>query len=391
MSEGPATAATTEVSFRPVALSGATATFILAGMTASVFGPLLVTLSHRFHLSLPTAGEVLTVFAVGDFMGVLVGWLGVKRLPGGVVLSGDLVLLAAGATGAALAHGWTVFLVFILLTGLGFGGLDFSLNTLLTRTREEGRAHRLSVVNAGFGVGAVLGPLLIIILHPRHFATLLIAMAIAAVILSTLNRGVHAPALRAEPLQLAISRMKSQRRPILLTFVVAYVLYIAVEASASGWMAAQLHGAGYSQTIGSVVTAGFWLGLAIGRTFGGALNRRFTHVELVLGGLVVVAALSLLCLSSPLALVAYPLMGLAIATVFPMGLHWYTLLCPHDTDGLAMMILFMFVGGALGPGTESLLVSAFGVHVVPLVIGAFALVDAVVFASARRFSPIVLV
>jgi hypothetical protein len=71
-----------------------------------------------------------------------------------------------------------------------------------------------------------------------------------------------------------------------------------------------------------------------------------------------------------------------------MGLIWYTVLCPHDSDGLALMILFMMAGGVIGPGAESLLVSAFSVHVVPLVIAAFALADLAVFASALRFKPL---
>ena len=44
----------------------------------------------------------------------------------------------------------------------------------------------------------------------------------------------------------------------LITFIVAYVLYVAIETSSSGWMATELHGVGYSQSVGSLVTAGFW-------------------------------------------------------------------------------------------------------------------------------------
>ena len=49
------------------------------------------------------------------------------------------------------------------------------------------------------------------------------------------------------------------------------------------------------------------------------------------------------------------------------------------------MILFMMAGGILGPGLESLMVSHFGVRVVPIVVAIFALVNFAVFASALRF------
>jgi hypothetical protein len=85
---------------------------------------------------------------------------------------------------------------------------------------------------------------------------------------------------------------------------------------------------------------------------------------------------------------AYPLMGLSIASVYPMGLIWYTVICPHDNDGLALIILFMMIGGIVGPGAESLLVSVVGIHVVPIVIGAYAALTLGVFASALRFHPL---
>jgi predicted MFS family arabinose efflux permease len=100
----------------------------------------------------------------------------------------------------------------------------------------------------------------------------------------------------------------------------------------------------------------------------------------------------LCCLAAidPIAPVAYPLLGLIIASIFPMGLIWYTKLCPHDSDGLSLLIFVMMIGGVAGPGLVSLLVSHFGVRVVPFTIASYAVLDLGVFLSARRFRPIVL-
>ena len=379
----------TEVAFRPVALGGATVTFAVIGATSSLYGPLLVAFSHRFQLSLPSAGAVLSVHFVGALLGVPLAWLGVKRLSGALVLSGALSLVALGAFGAAVAAHWSLLLASVFLIGLGYGGLDFTLNTLLTRTRATGRAHRLSVVNAGFGVGAVVGPLLIIAAHPAHFAPILAGIGAMSLVLIGANRGVHAPALRAEENQRVISAMRAERRPILFTFIGGYVLYIAVETSAAGWMASHLHGLGYSQSVASLVTAGFWAGVALGRVLGAPAHRRWSERTLVLGGLALAALLGLVALVAPLAPYAYALMGLVVALVFPMGLIWYTSLCPHDSDGVALMILFMMAGGIIGPGAQSLLVAVAGIHVVPLVVTGFALADLGLFASALRFTPLV--
>jgi fucose permease len=383
------TRAPTEVYFRPSALAGATSSFILMGAVASIYGPLLIAFSHRFHESVPAAGVVISVNFVGALVGVLLGWTGVKRVTGGVVLSSAAATLGVGALGSALAKPWTLFLVAVFVVGLGFGGLDFALNTLLTRTAEKGRALRLNATNAGYGVGAVLGPLLVILLHPKHFPVLYAIIGGVGLVVATLNRGVHAPALAGEVNQQRISMRKAERLPILITFVLAYVLYVSVETSSSGWMATQLHGVGYSESVGSFVTAGFWAAFALGRGAGTPVYHWLSDKILVLGGLSASVVLCALAYSSPLAPYAYPLLGLVLALVFPMGLIWYTNLCPHDSDGLALMLLFMMVGGVIGPGLESLMVSQFNVHVVPIVVAAFALLDIAVFASALRFKPLV--
>ncbi|MHB8379154.1 MAG: MFS transporter [Acidimicrobiales bacterium] len=379
----------TEVSFQPSAFASATGSFILMGAVTSLFGPLLVSFTHRFHLSLPSAGAALSVYFVGATLGVLPGWLGLKRLQGRTVLSIGLMTIVLGAAGASIAHSWLAFLTSVFLIGLGFGALDIGLNTLLARTALPGRAHRLSISNAGYGVGAVICPLVIIALNPNNFRLLFAGLAVIALVLSTLNAGVHAPPLHTEPLQFEITKMKAQRRPILLTFIMAYVLYVALEASASGWMATQLHGVGYSESSGSLVTAGFWSGVAIGRLLGGPLYHRLSERKLVLGGLVLATVLCASAFSDPLAPYAYPLLGLIVSSIFPMGLMWYTMLCPHDSDGLSLLILFMMVGGVAGPGVVSLLVSQFGVHVVPFTLASFAALDLSVFLSALRFRPLV--
>jgi FHS family glucose/mannose:H+ symporter-like MFS transporter len=386
-SSSPDTIAT-EVSFRPFAFASTTTTYVLIGATSALYGPLLIRFSHRFNVSLPEAGIVLSVHFVGALFGVLLGWWAVKRWPGKVVLSSSLVLMAAGATGVALAHDWPTFLTFVFVIGLGFGGLDISLNTLLARTALKGRAHRLTLANAGYGLGAIIGPLLVILLHPKNFPVIFGGIAVVAVVLSTLNGGVHAPALRAEVHQRELATMKTERRPILITFIVAFTLYVAAETSTSGWIASQIHRTGYSSSLASLVTAGFWLGIALGRVAGGLLSRRVSEKTLVLGGLGLCVALGLVAYSTLAAPYAYPLLGLVMASVYPMGLIWYTLLCPHDSDGLSLMILFMMIGGVIGPGAQSLMVSLVGIHAVPLVIMAFSLLDVAVFASALRFRPL---
>ncbi len=350
-----------------------------------MFGPLLISFSHRFNLSLPTAGTVLSIFFVGALLGVPAGYVSVKRWRGNTVLSVLMVLMGLGAVAAALSKNWSEFLVGVFVMGLSFGGVDFSLNTLLVRTEPQHRGHRLSLANAGYGVGAVVGPLLIILVRPGNFPILFSVVAFVAVVLSTFNRGIVAPPLATTSQSHGSLITRGRRRSILLTFITAYILYVASETSTAGWIAPQLHRVGYSQTVASVVTAGFWGGLAIGRMVGGPLAHRWSGKILVLGGLAAAVILSFAAFFNVAAPYAYPVLGLVFASVYPMGLIWYTTLCPGDGDGLATLILFMMAGGIIGPAIESVMVSLAGIHAVPVVIAIYALLNLGVFASALRF------
>ncbi|MDE3093055.1 MAG: MFS transporter [Acidobacteriota bacterium] len=387
-SQSASRAATTQVELTTVALGNLTGVFILAGATSALFGPLLVTFSHHFHVSLPVAGEALSVYFVGALIGVLPGWWGLKRTTGRRVLSASLIVVAAGTLSSGFVHSWYLYLACIFLLGVGFGSLDMCLNVLLSRTEEEGRAHRLSFVNAGYGLGAVICPVLIVVAHPQNFPAIFIGIAVVALLLTTFNRGVHAPPLGSETPQRRIGAANTQRWSILLTFVGAYVFYVALETSASGWMSSQLQRGGFSTSTGSVVTAAFWVGMTIGRSVGGPLHRILSDTRLVLSGLGLAIVTVLACTSNHVALVAYPLLGLILASVFPMGLMWYSRLVPFDSDGITIILFFMMAGGVIGPSGVSLLVSHFGVHVVPFTLAALALVDLAFFASVLRFSPV---
>jgi MFS transporter, FHS family, glucose/mannose:H+ symporter len=377
----------TEVTFLPLAITSATVDLLVFGTISSLFGPLLVTLAHRFHLSLPATGIVLSVYFAGAFFGVPIGWLAMKRFTGAAVLSSTLVITALGACGAALSSQWTAFVASVFLLGLGFGGVDFSLISLLVRTRTTGRGRRLSITNAGYGLGAVIGPLLVVLVRPHNYRLLYVAIAIALVILTLGNRGLIAPPLSLEHRRSELVVNRTKRRAILGTFITAYILYVASETTTAGWIAPHLHRIGYSASLGSLVTAGFWLGLATGRVLAGPLSRRHSDHRLVLSGLATAVGLCLLALVTGAAPYVYPLVGLSFALVYPLGLVWYSTLCPHDDDGLALLILCMMAGGVIGPALQSLMVSTFGIHVVPVVLASFAALTFATFASALRFSP----
>jgi len=381
------TPSSVESNLTPFAFRALCAVFITIGGTAALFGPLLSAIATRFHTTLPVAGTSLSVYFVGGFVGMLLGWYLVHHYEGRIAAVSGLLTMTVGGVGvsvAASAQQWALFLVAAALMGFGFGVLDFTLNTVLARTPEVGRAHRLSFANAFWGIGSIIGPLLIVVLRPHNFPLLFALLGVTTLALSGLLGGMSAPPIHLDD----EAPDKDARRanwPILLTFISGMMLYVALEIATSGWLASHIHALGYSQSVGSLTTAGFWIGFTAGRLLGGWLHRYLSAAQLVLGGLALAILLSVLALQATLALVAYPLLGLALANIYVFGIIWYQSFVGTDPRGIAILIIATMAGGIIGPSAISAIVSVTSVRAVPWCLAGIAAVTAAVFASSLRF------
>lgn len=372
-----------ESSFSVVSFPAICASFITIGATASFFGPLVNATAARFHESIAVAGISLSVYFVGAFIGVLGGWWLVRNYNGRRTLVLGLALLAGGGalvTIATTLRGWPLYCAAVALMGAGFGVLDFGINSILARSAESQRAHRMSLANSFWGVGSILGPLLIVLVRPKNFELLFAIVATLAVLLTPLVTGVSAPPLRSVPSTL------QRPRWALATFCVALISYVAVESAASGWIATDIHSRGFSQSVASLSTAGFWLGLTIGRALGGRLHRIMSAQQLVEGGLGLSALCALAATQRPLAVGAFCLLGAALASVFVFGMLWYQEIVGDDNNGISIIIIWAMLGGAIGPAVTSWCVSAAGSGVIPWAIAGFSVLTLGLFFTAHRFA-----
>ena len=217
---------------------------------------------------------------------------------------------------------------------------------------------------------------------PQHFQVFLALAAVAGLILIPVTRSIRAPVPIGGDV---VHSVELSRRSVLPVFVAALGFYVALETSAAGWLATQLHGWGYVAPIPAAVTAGFWAGLAIGRLAGGRLESRWPSQRIITVGLAIAIGLLLAAGIRVLAPVIYPLVGFAVALVFPLGLHWFTELRPEDLNGVGLLLLVDMVGGVVGSGAASLCVAAFGLGAVPFVAAAFGALCLLAFVRARNF------
>ncbi|MER6560213.1 MFS transporter [Streptomyces sp. NPDC001027] len=353
--------------------------FVLIGALQALYGPSIPALRDDFGLSPSAAGLGLSAHFAGGVAGVLLfdrlfGRTGNRR-----ILAVAYLLMAAGAAGFALAPGWPLALLAALVAGIGFGGIDYGLNRLFATGFGRRSTAMLNILNAHFGVGAILGPALIGAVGSEHYPALFLAFALANLPLLLCLRGVrdHAPGPASSdtgdraPVGAAL-------RSVLAVFVALYVLHVGIEAGVGGWEPTHLESVGYGAGAAATATSVYWLMMTVGRFLAAPIALRFSAQTIITVSCAGMTACLLLAAVPGIAPYAYAGVGLFIAPIFPTGLPWLSRVAPGARRAGAIVMAASMLGGvAAGPALGKIIEWS-GVRAVPLILAA---VSAVCLAS----------
>jgi fucose permease len=298
------------------------------------------------------------------------GWLLVL---GTIAISAALTLESLAPALWVIALGSAVF-------GLGFGTIDTALNVYAARHFS---ARNITWMHAGYGLGAMLGPLLVAILLTGGIgwrgATGVMAGVIALVgaLLAVTGRSWERPAPSGPasfPQASPSADAGAPQMPRWSRALVAGVTFMAVEdgiESAAGvWGFVFLTaGRGLSETTAGVAISAYWAMMFIGRMLLGPLADRLGSSRVLAGAVTAVpfgALLTALPAQAPVAVAGMMLLGLATAPIFP--LLTLTVGNRARADAVAttvgLQITASTVGGVLLPAGIGLVIGAFGAQAV---------------------------
>ncbi|MES4906973.1 MULTISPECIES: MFS transporter [unclassified Streptomyces] len=369
--------------------------FILIGALQALYGPSIPAFRDEYGLSPSAAGLGLSAHFVGGVAGVLVfdrlygradpaARIGNRKL-----LGGSYLLMAVGAAGFALAPAWPAALGMALVAGLGFGGIDYGLNQLFAVGFGRRSTAMLNVLNAHFGIGAILGPALIGLVGADHYTAVFLGFAVLTLPLLLCLAGVRdeAPPRAGDPRdgtgqdgtgqdgtgQGDARRARARSRSlatVLGAFVLLYVLHVGIEAGVGGWEPTHLETVGYGATAAASATSVYWLMMTVGRFLVAPLALRWPARSIIVVSCAGMTACLLLAAVPALAPYAYAGVGLFIAPIFPTGLPWLNDAAPRARRAGALVIAASMVGGvAAGPALGKA-IELSGIRAVPLILAA---------------------
>lgn len=340
--------------------------FLLIGALQAVYGPAFDPIAARFGVGRGDVGLIASAHFLGTMAGVLLAGALLPRFGLRRLLRLGSALMVLGLAGVAFAPTWPLALLASLIGGLGFGHVSVTFNVGGARLGERAPVV-LNLLNACFGLGSVLAPLLVALtlgLGTAAVAPFLALGAVAAVLLAVSGRLPELP---------ETTTAATGRAPLvpLALFGLLFVLYVGVEAGVGAWMTTQLDDSGVAGA--AAWTSGFWLTVTVGRVLAAPIAARVPLPTLV----TVCAALSSLALLTirlvpvSAAPFVYLVAGLAIAPIFATTLGWFG---QHLPTRLAPIILACGgLGGTLFPALLGRLSAAYGTSVLPLGFAATAL------------------
>lgn len=372
--------------FTVVAFAGSCVAFVVIGAFQAVYGPAIPEVRARYGVGLGAAGFSLSAHFAGALLGVLAFHLGRGRLSNRRLLGGSYLLMAAGGLAFATAPTWPLALAGTFVVGLGFGGVDYGLNQLVAVGFGRRSPAMLNLLNAHFGVGAVVGPALIGWLGAGNYPGIVAGLSLTCLAIMATLGGVAATrpaAAGAEPAKVGGPRVW----PIVAAFVGVYVLHVAIETGVGGWEPTHLAFIGYPAAVAATATSGYWLAMTVGRFAVIPVSLRWSASQILLGCCVGIAGFSLLAAVPAVAPLAYLGVGLAIAPIFPTCLPWLTRAVPSVAAAGAYVIAASMVGGVVFPPLLGSAIDLLGVGALPAVLGALAVGCAALAVWLHRTVP----
>ncbi len=266
--------------------------YMSLGLVLIMLGSILPEMKSDYALSYQVGGALLSVQSVGYVLaGLLAGYLpfflGIKISFLLIQLSvtlGFVMLLVSGNPVWLLAA--------MFLIGIGKGGIT-NYNNLLMNIYSEGNAGPLNILHACFAAGAVIAPLIAMVVTGWRPAVIIGCVCCVASLAFLLPAGFSDKDLETSDTPAAADKVEDSRKKkvdygfvkekLFWVTVIICFFYQAVEASFMGWMTSFLIETGVmAESLAQFTTSVLWMALMAGRLLCSAAATKFSPRSMIL-------------------------------------------------------------------------------------------------------------
>ncbi len=339
--------------FNARATAGTCGAMVAVGMMLAAYGPAIVEFEHQFGVSGAAAAAGLAVQSAGAVIGALVAQPVLRWRGNRFAMTAAMLLMAVGCLTIAAAPSWSMTLGGAVIAGFGLGGCD----ALGTQLFVFGQGHRgpmlVNVAHGCFGLGTVLAPVTLAFIGFDNYRAVFVLTAVislcAAATMTGLDRFPTPADAPGGPAPSTPGRGAPVRLLVVGGFLALFVLHFGVQQGIGSWGPTRLLELGHSGTETSVIIAGYWMAMVLGRFATAPLANRLSPSKLVSASCAGMSAAIMLAMWEPATVWAYLLAGLFIGPIFPNGLNWLARTPYAKGSAFAYVIAGAMAGAAVFP------------------------------------------
>ena len=266
--------------------------YMSLGLVLIMLGSIMPEMKSDYALSYQVGGALLSVQSVGYVLaGLLAGYLPFVL---GIKISFILIQLSVtlGFVMLLVSGNPVWLLAAMFLIGIGKGGIT-NYNNLLMNIYSEGNAGPLNILHACFAAGAVIAPLIAMVVAGWRPAVIIGCVCCAASLAFLLPAGFSDKDLEtSDAPDISASAENSGKKKVDYGFVkeklfwvtvIICFFYQAVEASFMGWMTSFLIDTGVmAESLAQFTTSVLWMALMAGRLLCSAAATKFSPRSMIL-------------------------------------------------------------------------------------------------------------
>lgn len=369
--------------------------FISLGLPDGLLGVAWPWMREEFGVPLGSVGFIVAMSTIGYISSSIVAGFVLARVGVGVLLAGSTVLAGLGLAGTAVSPVLAVAAVSAFVLGTGSGAIDSGLNAYAATNFG---ARHMNWLHAAFGLGAMLGPLIMTAAVTSSLtwrwgygcvAGVLALLAFSFATTARLWKNKTSPDTPAEP---PAPVRHTLRLPEVWLGVAMFGFYVGLEIGTGLWIYTLLTSTrGMAPGPAGLCVSAFWGALFAGRLLLGVLGDRVAPVKLVWSGLFGVG-LGALLLVPPWQLTSVAgavLIGFAAAPVFPM----LTLITServgagHADRAVGLQMGAAGLGGTVIPAGIGVLIGNYGADILGPALVTVAAITMALFAYDRFLLP----
>jgi len=359
--------------------SGISIFAVMGGFTSS-YGVMVPYFRDKFSLNLAESGFIFFAHGVTALIGVVIGTITVSKFKAAYVGGLGAPLMGVGAILIGVAPSWNITLLGVTVVGVGFGACDATISQFLSRGGSEKAVRLVNILNAGFAIGAVIGPILIAGAVPDLFGQLLFAWAAVFFVVGYMFISNTSGYLK---------RDHSTAKPDGHKFVFSMLLlgiafYVGVEVGASGWIPTYMIDQNYSAQMGATALALFFLALAAGRILILPLAKKYSPTQIVLASAILIILSLFFVGFTPYALLGFTIMGFVCGPVFPTAMVWAVRINPGDPRTAGFMMFAAIAGASISPSLMGIVMQKTGTDILAWLLMVPALLSLAVYGLAAK-------